>query len=144
MFIYLSFIPPCTYIYIYASIHAYIPKCLFICLIIRAVINVFQVQLEPTHNGFLIHQPSVPSSKYYGVIQALKDILREEGILVTVVFIIRFCLFHLRHQPHIVLFITIVFQIIVYTCTHAYACLSLFSNTFLLVCSITHVFDFPF
>ncbi|XP_061370569.1 mitochondrial thiamine diphosphate carrier 2-like [Gastrolobium bilobum] len=40
----------------------------------------FQVQLEPTSSWSLIRKDSSTTSKYTGIIQASKDIFREEGI----------------------------------------------------------------
>ncbi|CAO2839238.1 unnamed protein product [Amaranthus hypochondriacus] len=40
----------------------------------------FQVQLEPTTSWALVHRNMYGSSKYTGMLQATKDILREEGL----------------------------------------------------------------
>ncbi|RZR74030.1 hypothetical protein BHM03_00031352 [Ensete ventricosum] len=42
----------------------------------------FQVQLEPTSSWALLHRDSYGSSKYTGILQSSKVILREEGLTV--------------------------------------------------------------
>lgn len=60
-----------------------------ICLSISS-----QVQLEPTTSWALLHRNMYGRSKYTGMLQAAKDILREEGLPVLtwsfLLFMIRF------------------------------------------------------
>lgn len=47
-------------------------------------INYLQVQLEPTSSWALLHKDMYRPSKYTGILQATKDIFREEGLPVFI------------------------------------------------------------
>ncbi|RRT55892.1 hypothetical protein B296_00028663 [Ensete ventricosum] len=47
-----------------------------------SLVSDFQVQLEPTSSWALLHRDSYGSSKYTGILQSSKVILREEGLTV--------------------------------------------------------------
>lgn len=55
------------------------------CVVLQWLIlcNEWQVQLEPTTSWALVHKDLYRQSKYTGIIQATKDILREEGLPVA-------------------------------------------------------------
>ena len=66
-----------------------------------------QVQLEPTTQWALLRRDVYSQSKYTGMVQATKDIFREEGWPVLITYKNRLCLHFIRrmwiHVPYFII-----------------------------------------